>query len=99
MKQVLTGNTVFSSPEPKAPEELMWSLPDCLSTLLNNSSSETPEQIFFKLHLEPSVERRLKIYINSHGRSNNMAAMPIYGKKHLRIFSSTKKALRLNLDI
>ena len=34
----------------------------CPSTHLNDYSSETPGPIFFKVHVEPSVKRGLKIY-------------------------------------
>ena len=40
----------------------------------------TPEPIFFKLRVEPSVKVGLKIYTNDHGLLIKMAAMPIYGK-------------------
>ena len=49
-------------------------------TPLNDFSSVTPEPIFFKLHVEPSVKEELKIYTNGHGPLIKMAAMPIYGK-------------------
>ena len=42
--------------------------------------SETPGPIFFKLHVEPSVKGRLKIYKNGHSLLIKMATMPIYGK-------------------
>ena len=86
----------------------------CMSTLLNNFSSETPGPIFFRLHVEPSVKEGLKICLNGQGLLIKMGAMPIYDKKknkqkkkkqkkkkkHLQIFySRTKKALGLNLGI
>ena len=38
--------------------------------------------------------------LNSFALLNKLTAMPIYGKKHLKIFfSRTKNALRLNLGI
>ena len=50
------------------------------STPSNDFSSEAPKPVFFKLHVEPSFEGGLKIYTNSHGPLDKMAAMPIYGK-------------------
>ena len=96
----LTSPLFFSSPEAKAQDELLWSLPVhrpsvCPSTPSNKFSSETPGPIFFKLHVEPSVKGGLKICTNGHGPLIKMAAMPINGK----IFSRTKKALWLNLGI
>ena len=70
----------------------------CPSTPLKDYS-ETPGPIFFKFCMAPSVNWGLKIYTNGHGPSIKMTAMAIYGKKHLKIFSRTKKAERLNLGI
>ena len=53
----------------------------CLSTPLNNFSSETPGPIFFKLHVEPSVKGGFKIFTNGYCQ---MAAMPVYMVKILR---------------
>ena len=61
--------------------------------------SEIAGAIFNRFHMGPSVERVLTICSNGSALMNKMVAMPIYGKKHLKIFSSTKKALRLNLGI
>ena len=56
--------------------------------------------MFLKLHVEPSVKGGLKICSSGQGPLIKMAAMPIYGKKKLKIsFSRTKKALQLNLGI
>ena len=56
--------------------------------------------IFFKFLLEPSVNGALKICTNGLGPLIKMATMPIYGKKHLKIFFfRTKKASRLNIGI
>ena len=51
-----------------------------LSTPLNDFFSVTPEPMFFKFHVELSVKRELKIFINGHSPLIKMAAMPIYGK-------------------
>ena len=101
--EIANGNTqgcIFSSsPEPKAQDELLWSLAVRRpSTPLNDFSSETPGPIFFKLHVEPSVGEGLKIYTNCHGPLIKMATIPISGKT-LKLFSRTEKALRLNLSI
>ena len=48
---------------------------------------------------DPSLELILMICSDDSAPLNKMAAKPIYGKKHLEFFSTTKKALRLNLDI
>ena len=82
----------------KAQDELLWSLdvrPP--STPLKDFSSVTPEPIFLKLHVEPSIKRVLEIYKNGYGPLIKMAAMAIYGKKLEIFFSRTKKASRLNL--
>ena len=50
------------------------------STPLNDFSSETPGQVFFKPYVESSVKEGFKIYINGHGPLIKIAAMPIYGK-------------------
>ena len=47
---------------------------------LNDFSSESPGPIFFKLPVEPSVKKGLKICTNGHGPLIKMAAMAIYGK-------------------
>ena len=66
-----------------------------LSTHSNDFSSKTPGPIFFKLHLEPSFKGGLKICTDGHCPFINMAAMLMYGKKHLKIFfSRTKEAFR-----
>ena len=52
----------------------------CLSTPLNDFSSENPGSIFFKLHVEPSVKGGLRICTNGHHPLSKMAIMPIYGK-------------------
>ena len=44
---------------------------------LNDFSSVTAGPIFFKLHVESSVEGGLKIYTNGHAPLIKVAAMPI----------------------
>ena len=50
------------------------------STPLNDLSSETLRSIFFKLHVEPSVKKGLKICSNGQVLLIKIDAMPIYGK-------------------
>ena len=50
----------FSSHEPKAQDELLWSFPVRPFARLKNFTSETPGPNFFKLHMEPSVKGGLK---------------------------------------
>ena len=68
----------FSSSEPKAQDELLWSLtvrpsvcppvrPSVCPFTPLNDSSETPGPNFFKLYVELCVEEGLKIYKNGHG--------------------------------
>ena len=47
----------------------------------------------------PSVEGMFTLCSNGSASLNKMAAMPIYGKTLKVFFSSTMKALRLNLGI
>ena len=73
----------------------------CMSFVhtLKTFPSKTPELIFFKLHVEPSVKGRLKICTNGHGPLIKMAAIPICGKTLKNLLLWTKKALGLNLGI
>ena len=79
---------IFSSPEPKAPGELIgWEgsvvcrqsvrLP---STISNDFSSETTGPIATKFHIQPPGPLGKKSCSNGLGHMTNMAAMPIYGK-------------------
>ena len=62
--------------------------------------SETAQPIVTRFLMGPFVKSILRIYSNGSASFNKMAAVPIYGKKHLKIFlSRTKKALRLNLGV
>ena len=63
---------LFSSPGPKAQDELLRSLPvrrppsvRLSFHTLNDFSSETPEPNFFEIHVEPSVKGGLKIFVRS----------------------------------
>ena len=64
------------------------------SSPLNDFSSETPGPIFFKLHVEPSVQGRLKICSNGHGPLTKMAAMPIYGKTLKNLFLQNQESFK-----
>ena len=79
---------LFSSPEPKAPGELIgWEgsvvrRPSVVrpSTISNDFSSETTEPIATKFHVQPLGPLGKKSCSNGLGHMTNMAAMPIYGK-------------------
>ena len=69
------------------------------STPLNDLIFETPEQILFKLYVEPSVKGGLKFVQIVTVYLLRRPPCP-YMVKHLKFFfSRTKKALRLNLGI
>ena len=84
----------FSSPEPKAPGELIgWegsvvrrpsvrpsSVVRRPSTISNDFSSETTGPIATKFHIQPPGPLGKKSCSNGMGHMTNMAAMPIYGK-------------------
>ena len=82
---------IFSSPEPKAPGELIgWEgsvvrrpsvRPSVRpSTISNDFSSETTGPIATKFHIKPPEPLGKKSCSNGLGHMTNMAAMPIYGK-------------------
>ena len=78
---------IFSSPEPKAPGELIgWEgsvvrRPSVRpSTISNNFSSETTGPISSKFHIQLPGPLGKKSCSNGLGHMTNMAAMPIYGK-------------------
>ena len=82
-------NISFSSPEPKAPEELIVCagfvvrhLPSsvCLFTISKDFSSETTGPIVLKIHIQPPGPFGKKSCSNYLGHMSNMAATPIYGK-------------------
>ena len=85
--------SIFSSPEPKAPGELIgWegsvvrrpsvrpSVVRRPSTISNDFSSETTGPIATKFHIQPPGPLGKKSCSNGLGHMTNMAAMPIYGK-------------------
>ena len=59
------------------------------SSTISKISSETTWPIKAKLHVEHPQERGMKVYLNGLGHVTKMAAMPIYGKNHKKIFSGT----------
>ena len=50
------------------------------STISKDFSSETPKLIFFKVHMEPSINWGINICSNGYGPLLKMASMSIYGK-------------------
>ena len=79
---------IFSSPEPKAPGELIVKAGSVVrpsvdlrpSTISNNFSSETTGLIATKFHIQPPGPLGKKSCSNGLGHMTNMAAIPIYGK-------------------
>ena len=86
--KIKAANQTFSSPEPKAPGELIgWEgsvarRPSVRrpSTISNDFSSETTGPIATKFHIQPPGPLGKKSCSNCLGHMTNMAAMPIYGK-------------------
>ena len=84
----------FSSPEPKAPGELIgWegSVVRRPSTISNDLSSETTGPIATKFHIQPPGPLGKKSCSNGLDHMTNMAAMPTYSKNHKK--SSSPKPL------
>ena len=78
---------VFSSPEPKAPGELIVLAGSVvqpsvrpLSAISNDFSSETTRLIATKFHIQPPGPLGKKRFLNGLGHNANMATMPRYGK-------------------
>ena len=80
----------FSSPEQKAPGELIvytvicrsssaLSVLSALSTFSNDFSSKTTGPISIKFHIQHPGNERLKICSNGPDLMAKMATMPIYG--------------------
>ena len=70
------------------------------STISKTFSSETIWPIKAKFYVEPPKEGGKKVYINGPGHMTKMAAMPIYGKKPLKIFfSRTRNPMILKLGM
>ena len=63
-------------------------------------SSETTGPIEAKFHMKPPWEGETKICSHGPGHMTKVAAMPIYGKKTLKIlFSGTKRPMTLKLGM
>ena len=60
----------------------------CLSTCLKDFSSENTGPISIKFHMQPLGKKGKKIYIFCPGHITKMAALPIYGKNHSKLFFS-----------
>ena len=60
-------------------------------------TSGASEPVLLKFHLEPT--RGMKDCLNGCGPLTQMAAMPICGKKPIKVISRTEDALWLNLCI
>ena len=73
---------IFSSPEPKAPGELIKYSGSVVrpSTISNDFSSETTGLIATKFHIQPPEPLVKRSCSNDLGHITNMAAMPIYSK-------------------
>ena len=70
------------------------------SFFLNLFSSITTRRIEAKCHEEPLWNRGMKACSNGPGHMTKMAAMPIYGKNHLRCFSlGSERPMTLKLSI
>ena len=69
-----------------------------MSTFSNIFSSETTGPIETKFHVKPPWDRGTKVCSNGPGHMTKLAAMPIYGKKNLKIFfAGTKRSMTLKL--
>ena len=66
----------------------------------SNISSETTGPIELKFHMETCLDGGTKVCSNCPGHMTKMAAMPIYGKKPLKIyFSRTRRLMTLRLGM
>ena len=69
-------------------------------TFSNIFSSETVWPIKAKFYVEPPWEGGTKVSINGPGHMTKMAATPIYGKKHSKIFfSRTRRPISTKLGM
>ena len=59
--------------------------------ILKRFSLETARPIEAKFYVEPPWDERMKANTNGLCHMTKMAAMPIYGKKHLKFFFSGTK--------
>ena len=71
-----------------------------VSTFSNFFSIETARPIQAKCHVDPPWDWRTKACSNGPGHTTKMAAMPIYGKKLLKIFfTGTKRPMTFKVDM
>ena len=62
--------------------------------------SQTIDPIELKFHVKTPYDKLAKIYAKYFGHMTKMAATPIYGKKHLKIFfSRSRRLMTLGLDM
>ena len=67
------------------------------STFSNVFSSEMPINLI--VHMETPLDAEAKVCSNGPGHMTKMAAMLIYGKKPLKIFSITRRLMTLELGM
>ena len=61
---------------------------------------ETARTIEARFHVEPPHDGGMKVCSNGPGHMTNMAAMPVYGKNHKKIFfSGTKQPMTLTVGM
>ena len=69
-----------------------------VSTFYFFFSLDTPKRIETKIHLYPPRDGGTKVCSNGLGHMTNIATMPIYDKRHLKIFfSGTTRPMTLKL--
>ena len=61
--------------------------------------SQTIGPIELKFHVKTPYDKLAKIYIKCFGHMTKMAAMPIYGKNPLKIFSRSRRPVTLGLGM
>ena len=91
--------SIFSSPEPSGSLDELKVYPCsgvrrhlcrrcCRPRCSNIFSPETASPIKAKFNVGPPGDGGTKVYIYGPGHMTKMAATPLYGKKHLKIFFS-----------
>ena len=61
--------------------------------------SQTIGPIELKFHVKTPCDKLAKIFAKYFGHMTKMAATPIYGKNHLKIFSRTRRQMTLGLGM
>ena len=70
------------------------------SIYYNIVSSQTIGPIELKFHMKTPYDKSAKIYTKYFGHMTKMAATPIYGKNHFKIFfSRTRRPVTLRLGM